>query len=196
MNYFSVIGRCLAAPPPADWCEQLAQMLGAKPRRIGTWAELGLYGALRCMADAGEKALPSDALLLLTSRRGTYVATGTALEQMRNDALMPLTFLQTQPSQLLALLAAQLDWTGPACFLAAAQPQDVLRLAAVQAGTGGALLGCVDEMDGGFTSWLRLRRSTVEKYDFTAAVADWMPSPDGAQSKAGEVPAQRCSAET
>lgn len=190
MNDFSVIGRCLAAPPPADWREQLAQMLGAKPRRIGTWAELGLYGALRCMADVGEKKLPSDAILLLTSRRGTYVATGTALAQMQGDALMPLTFLQTQPSQLLALLAAQLDWTGHACFLAAAQPQDLLRLAAVQAGAGGALLGCVDEMDGGFTSWLRLRRSTLEKYDFTAAVSDWMPAPDGAESRAGGAGAQ------
>ena len=190
MNDFSVIGRCLAAPPPADWREQLALLLGAKPRRIGTWAELGLYGALRCMADAGEKALPSDAILLLTSRRGTYVATGTALAQMQGDALMPLTFLQTQPSQLLALLAAQLDWTGHACFLAAAQPQDVLRLAAVQAGAGGALLGCVDEMDGGFTQWLRLRRGAVEKYDFTAAVSAWMPAPDGAESRAGAAPAQ------
>ena len=174
MSHFSVTGRCLAAPPPADWREQLAQLLGAKPRRIGTWAELGLYGALRCMADAGEKTLPSDATLMLTSRRGTYVAAGAALEQMRGDSLMPLTFLQTQPSQLLALLAAQLDWTGHGCFIAAAQPQDLLRLAAVQAGAGGVLLGCVDETDGGFTHWLRLRRSTAEKYDFQEAFADWM----------------------
>ena len=174
MSHFSVTGRCLAAPPPADWREQLAQLLGAKPRRIGTWAELGLYGALRCMADAGEKTLSSDATLLLTSRRGTYVAAGAALEQMRGDSLMPLTFLQTQPSQLLALLAAQLDWTGHGCFIAAAQPQDLLRLAAVQAGAGGVLLGCVDETDGGFTHWLRLRRSTAEKYDFEEAFADWM----------------------
>lgn len=181
MRNFSVSGRCLAAPPPADWREQLSQWLGARPRRIGTWAELGLYGALRCMADAGEERLPSDALLLLTSWRGTYVATGTALEQMRDDSLMPLTFLQTQPSQLLALLAAQMDWTGHGCFLAAAQPQDLLRLAAAQAGAGGALLGCVDEMNGGLTNWLRLRRTPVEKYDFLSAVADWMPLPAGCQ---------------
>ena len=179
MNDFSVSGRCVAAPPPADWREQLAQRLGAKPRRIGTWAELGLYGALRCMDDAGEKTLPLDAILLLTSRRGTYVATGSALEQMRGDGLMPLAFLQTQPSQLLALLAAQMDWTGHACFFAAAQLQDLLRLAAVQAGRGGALLGCVDETDGGSTNWLRLRRSTAVKDDFLAAFSDWMPLPMG-----------------
>lgn len=179
MTSFTVSGRCIAAPPPADWPEQLVQLLGTKPRRIGTWAELGLYGALRCMADAGEKTLPPDAVLLLTSRRGTYAATGKALEQMQADALMPLTFLQTQPSQLLALLAAQMDWTGHACFLAAAQPQDVLRLATAQAGAGGALLGYVDETGGGTSNWLRLRRDAPgEKYEFISAFSDWMPAPN------------------
>ena len=177
MNQFVVTCRCLASPPVADWREQLAQLLGAKPRRIGTWAELGLYGALRCMADAGEEALPPDAILLLTSRRGTYAATGTALAQMREDLLMPVTFLQTQPSQLLALLAAQLQWTGHACFLAAASPQDTLRLAAAQVGAGGVLLGCVDETSGGASHWLRLRRGATEKYDFISSVLDWMPLP-------------------
>jgi hypothetical protein len=178
MNNFSVSGRCIAAPPPADWREQLAQMLGAKPRRIGTWAELGLYGALCCMADAGETTLPQDALLLLTSRRGTYAATNIALEQMRDDLPMPLTFLQTQPSQLLALLAAQMGCKGHACFLAGAQPQDLLCLAAAQVGDGGVLLGCVDEMDGGSTNWLRLRRGATDKYDFVSLFQDWMPSPE------------------
>jgi hypothetical protein len=174
MSHFTVSGRCIAAPPPADWREQLAQWLGAKPRRMGTWAELGLYGALRCMADAGEKTLPPDALLLLSSRRGTYTATSAALVQMHDSLPLPLTFLQTQPSQLLALLAAQMDWTGHACFLAGAQPQDVLRLAAAQAGEGGVLLGCVDETNDGSTNWLRLRRGVIEKYDFVSAFSDWM----------------------
>ena len=178
MTSFTVSGRCIAAPPPADWREQLAQWLGAKPRRIGTWAELGLYGALRCMADAGEKTLPPDALLLLTSRRGTYAATSAALVQMHDGLPLPLTFLQTQPSQLLALLAAQMDWTGHACFLAGAQPQDLLRLAAVQVGEGGVLLGCLDETNDGSTNWLRLRRGAIEKYDFVSAFSDWMPPLD------------------
>ena len=176
MRNFSVTGRYLATPPPADWREQLTQLLGAKPRRIGTWAELGLYGALRCIADAGEKTLPPDAILLLTSRRGTYAATSAALVQMHDDLPLPLTFLQTQPSQLLALLAAQMDWTGHACFLAATQPQDLLRLAIAQMGEGGALLGCVDEMQGGSTNWVRLRRNATEKYDFGSTFIDWMPS--------------------
>lgn len=178
MSSFFVTGRCLANPPPADWREQLTQLLGSKPRRIGTWAELGLYGALSCLADAGEKTLPPDAILLLTSRRGTYAATSAALAQMQDDLPLPLTFLQTQPSQLLALLAAQMDWTGHACFLAGVQPQDVLRLAAAQAGQGGVLLGCVDETNGGSSNWLRLRDDAAEKYDFGASFSDWMPTPD------------------
>jgi len=157
MKTFAISGRCIAAPPPADWREQLAQMLGAKPRRIGIWAELGLYGALRCMADAGEKTLPPEAQIWLGSRRGTYAATDIVLEQLREDLPMPMAFLQTQPSQLLALLAAQADWKGHACFVAGAEPQALLRLAAAQAGKDGVLLGWLDEMDGGMSNWLRLR---------------------------------------
>jgi hypothetical protein len=165
MSTFVISGRCVAAPPSADWREQLTRMLGAKPRRIGIWAELGLYGALCCMKDAGETILPQDALLMLASRRGTYAATDIVLEQMRGDLPMPLAFLQTQPSQLLALLAAQMNWSGNACFVAGAEPQALLRLAATQAGNGGMLLGWVDEMNGGSTNWLRLHRSATDKGD-------------------------------
>jgi fermentation-respiration switch protein FrsA (DUF1100 family) len=159
MSELIVTGRCSETPPAADWRQQLAQMLGEKPRRIGLWAELGLYGALRCMADAGEKTLPSDAVLILASRGGTHVATRAALDQMQDDLPMPLTFLQTQPSQLLALLAARLDFPGNACFLAGAGLAEARKLAETQAGCGGALVGRVDEDDGGATEWLRICRS-------------------------------------
>ncbi len=157
MTTFAIQGRCLAAPPPLDWREQLAGMLGAKPRRIGLWAELGMYGALSCLADAGETTLPQDALLVLGSARGTYSPTGQVLEQMRDDLPMPLTFLQTQPSQLLALLAAQMRWRGQAAFIAGGSPQALLQLASVQCGSAGMLLGWVDEMEGGSSLWLRLK---------------------------------------
>ena len=157
MRTFLVSGRCIAAPPPADWREQLAQMLGARPRRIGTWAELGLFGALHCMADAGEKTLPPDAQIWLGSLRGTYAATGVVLEQLREDLPMPLAFLQTQPSQLLAMLAAQMAWKGHACFVAGSEPHALMRLAGAQAGAGGLLLGWLDEAAGGETCWLRLQ---------------------------------------
>ncbi len=169
MKTFSILGRCDAAPPPADWREQLAQMLGAKPRRIGTWAELGLYGALRCMLDAGEKTLPLHAQIWLGSRLGTCSATKTVLDQMREDLPMPLAFLQTQPSQLLALLAAQMGWNGQACFVAGGGMQSLLQLAAAQAGEGGLLLGWLDETDGGESKWLRLLPCDVSEGGFVAA---------------------------
>lgn len=178
MKTFAIDGRCIADPPPEDWRQQLTQLLGAKPRRIGTWAELGLYGALRCMADAGETALAQDAQIWLGSRRGTYATTAVVLEQLREDLPMPLAFLQTQPSQLLALLAAQMDWVGNACFVAGAEPQAVLRLAAAQAGNGGLLFGWVDEMDGGSTNWVRLSRGVADGVDLVSASAEEMLLPE------------------
>lgn len=177
MKTFAVTGRCLAAPPPADWREQLAAMLGAKPRRIGTWAELALYGALRCMADAGEKVLPAGAQIWLGSRRGTYAATEIVLQQLREDLPMPLAFLQTQPSQVLAMLAARLEWTGHACFVAGGEPEALLRLAAVQQGGDGLLLGWVDEMAGGSTNWLRLipENATAEGFASSAGNDPFVP---------------------
>jgi hypothetical protein len=172
MKTFAISGRCIAAPPPAGWREQLAQMLGAKPRRIGTWAELGLYGALCCMAEAGEKTLPQDVQIWLGSRRGTYAATDIVLKQLREDLPMPLAFLQTQPSQLLALLAAQTGWKGHACFVAGAEPLALLRLAAAQAGKEGVLLGWLDEMDGGVSNWLRLRPCADDDGGFQSAPAE------------------------
>lgn len=159
MSELIVAGRCSETPPAADWRQQLATMLGERPRRIGLWAELGLYGALRCMADAGETRLPHDAVLMLASQNGTHAATRAALEQMRDDLPMPLTFLQTQPSQLLALLAAHLDFPGNAIFLAGATFAEARTMAELQAGPGGALVGWVDDLDSGATEWLRLCRS-------------------------------------
>jgi hypothetical protein len=92
---------------------------------------------------------------------------------MQNDLPMPLTFLQTQPSQLLALLSAQWNWRGNACFFAATAPQALLTLARAQMGSGGVLLGCVDESDGGSSQWLRLRPNSPEKYEFASSFAAW-----------------------
>ncbi len=156
MSTFRIIGRCIADPPPANWREQLAARLGGKPRRIGIWAELGLYGALQCMTDTGEAKLPAQAGLILASQHGPVTAMWSAFEQAREDLPMPLTFLQTQPSQLLATLTAQLNWRGDARFITHADPHGLLCLAAVQNNRDGLLLGWVDETDDGRSVWLRL----------------------------------------
>ena len=185
MKTFAIKGCCVASPPVADWREQLALMLGAKPRRIGTWAELGLYGALRCMADAGEMILPPDAQIWLGSRRGTYAATDIVLNQLHEDLPMPLAFLQTQPSQLLALLAAQLSWKGNACFVAGAEHQALLELATAQAGSDGFLLGWVDEMNDGSSNWLRLYPAAVTAHVRIANISDTLTWSGASHVQAG-----------
>lgn len=159
MSGLTITGRCSETPPVEGWRDRLAQRLGEKPRRVGLWAELGLYGALSCMADANESTLPAGAVLLVASRGGTQGATAAAIEQMKDDLPMPLTFLQTQPSQLLAMLAARLDWQGNAEFLAGASFSELQHLAKLQMGPAGALIGWIDDADGGSTEWLRIFRS-------------------------------------
>lgn len=159
MSGLEITGQCCETPPAEGWRDRLAHRLGEKPRRIGTWAELGLYGALSCMTAAGEPTLPAGALLLVASRSGTQAATRVALDQMQDDLPMPLTFLQTQPSQLLAMLAARLGWQGNACFVAGATLDQLRELAELQVGPAGALIGWIDDVEDGSTEWLRVFRS-------------------------------------
>jgi hypothetical protein len=159
MSALIVAGCCSETPPPENWRERLARLLGEKPRRMGLWADLGLYGALSCMAAAGEARLPAEALLLVASRSGTQVATRAALDQMQNDLPMPLTFLQTQPSQLLSRLAACLGWQGNACFFAGTTLAELRELAALQMGPAGALIGWIDDAEGCSMQWLRIFHS-------------------------------------
>src|SRR5262245_49766464 len=104
MNNWRIAGRFFAAPPPADWRTQLATRLGQRPRRIGVWAELALYGALCCLADAGESRLPASTLLSVASLHGPDQALRAALAEAREDLPLPIGFLQSQPSQLLPVL--------------------------------------------------------------------------------------------
>jgi len=158
MSGWIVTGRCDATPLPAGWREELAGMLGAKPRRIGLWAEMALYGALRCMADACESSLPTGAVLMLASPQGARAATEAVLAQMADDLPMPMAFLQTQPTQVLALLSERLAWRGHACFFAGADLAEVQAMAEPLARAGGMLLGKADESGTGSSNWLRLRQ--------------------------------------
>ena len=122
MTVYHIRARCVAQPASADWREQLAIRLGSRPRRLGRWAELGLYGALECLAIDGECTLAERAAMVLSSQHGPALAMRSALAQAREDLPLPLTFLQTQPSQLLATLSAQLRWCGDARFITHRNP--------------------------------------------------------------------------
>jgi hypothetical protein len=159
MGVYHISARFVARPPVNDWREQLAVRLGGRPRRLGRWAELGLYGALECLDIDGESTLTHCSALVLSSQHGPVGAMRSALAQAREDLPLPLTFLQTQPSQLLAALSAQLRWCGDARFIAHANPLRVLALALVMTVSrdGGLLLGWVDELETESSIWLRLR---------------------------------------
>jgi len=146
-----------ATPPPDDWRQRLGQRLDQRLRRIGPWAELALFGARACLDAAGEAVLPPGAVLLVTSLRGAVTATRTAIEQQVERGLpMPFTFLQTQPSQMLAALGQQLQWTGDARFVLGRDTLALRRLAQLDAGPAGVLVGHVEEGPVPRSEWWRL----------------------------------------
>lgn len=135
------------APPPL-WREDLGRLLGARPRRLGTWAELGLYGARTCLDAAGLSVLPPQAMVCVASLSGSESATHATAAQCRSGLPLPFGFLQSQSSQLLAALGQWLQWEGEGGFLAHRDPARAWRLAqreALQAQASGLLLGQVEE---------------------------------------------------
>ncbi len=158
-TYYRVCARYAQAPAP-DWREQLAARLGTRPRRLGPWAELGLYGALQCM---DSKARPADQFaLLVCSQFGPASLLQEALGQVREGLPLPHTFLQIQPNQLLATLSTQLGWRGDARCVAHPQPLTVLAaaLAMVQPSGLDVLVGWVDTHPVNTSYWLHLQPVT------------------------------------
>ncbi|HEX3138821.1 MAG TPA: hypothetical protein VHQ87_02130 [Rhizobacter sp.] len=132
-------------PLPADWREQLARRLGQRPRRIGAWTELALYGARVCLDAAQEEALPAGALLRVASLSGPRSATHAIVEQSRMGLPMPFSFMQSQPSQMLAALGQHLAWQGDARFTLCRDREATLQLAQLESGAPGVLIGWVEE---------------------------------------------------
>ncbi|HET6720283.1 MAG TPA: hypothetical protein VFH22_11580 [Rhodocyclaceae bacterium] len=156
MKVWRVLGRGQFQPPPADWREALARRLGQRPRRIGSWAELALAGALACLDEAGETTLPASALLSLSSLSGPETVLLGSVQNLASELPMPIAFLQSQPGQVLPVLAQHLRWSGNGRCLTTRDPVDALRLACLEADpAGGLLLGWVDEASGGKSLWLR-----------------------------------------
>jgi hypothetical protein len=162
MKRWHIKGRYIADPPPSDWRELLATRLGQRPRRASPWVELALFGAVQCIDAAGEKKLSNSALLSLCSIHGPYIALRTALVQAREDALLPIAFLSSQPSQVLPVLAQHLGWSGNGRGMATRDPALALRMAALEAGDAGMLIGWVEENGPGKSIWLRLTQTTRE----------------------------------
>lgn len=156
MKAWRITGRQFATPS-ADWRAQLATRLGERPRRLGEWVELALWGAHLCLDQAGEAQLPANALLTLSSLKGPDIALRNALTQAMEGVPMPITFLNSQPAQALPALAQYLGWQGNGRCLTTRQPGLALQLACLEAGNDGLLAGWVDEDAPGKSIWLRLQ---------------------------------------
>lgn len=144
-------------PPPFDWRGALATRLGHRPRRIGHWAELALYGARQCVDAAGEAALPAGARLRVTSLSGARGAMAASMDQFHAGLLpLPFDFMQSQPALMLAALGSALDWQGDASFMVCRDAKLWQTLALHGTGSDGALLGRIEERDGTLvTEWWR-----------------------------------------
>jgi hypothetical protein len=157
MKSWNITAHVVVDPLPADWRERLATRLGQRPRRIGPWAELALYGARLCLDAAGETKLPTGAQLRVASLSGPLAATRQIAHQARTGLPMPFAFMQSQPSQMLAALSQHLGWQGDARFCVCRDPAALLQLARQECGAAGLLFGWVEEDRR--TEWWRVLRS-------------------------------------
>jgi hypothetical protein len=156
MTAWRTFAHAVVDPLPDGWRDDLARRLGSRPRRIGPWAELALYGARLCLEQAGEATLPAGAALRVASLSGPMDATRTIAEQARSTLPLPFSFMQSQPSQMLAALAQSLGWQGDARFVMSRDVTTTIELAQLEAGPQGLLIGWVEE--GRRTEWWRMVR--------------------------------------
>ena len=146
MSTWHVSAHVVIDPLPAGWRDRLAERLGQRPRRIGPFAELALYGARSCLDAAKETALPAGTALRIGSRLAPMAAARTIAEQSRTGLPMPFAFMQSQPSQLLAALSQHLAWQGDARFALCQDAATALQLAQQDAGAAqGLLVGWIEE---------------------------------------------------
>ena len=168
MKAWRITGRQFATPP-ADWRAQLATRLGQRPRRLGEWVEMALWGARQCLDQAGEEQLPAKTLLSLSTLNGPDIALRSALAQTAEGVPMPITFLNSQPAQALPALAQYLGWLGNGRCLTTREPSLALQLACLEAGSEGLLAGWVDEDAPGKSIWLRLQSTEADAALFNDA---------------------------
>ena len=146
-------------PVPSDWRDQLVTLLGNRPRRLSTWCELGLFGALTCLQphflSTGKSALSSDIAIKLITQLGSIVASKKAIAQMRDGLPMPFTFMQTLTGQLFNALGAALGWHGDGVTTAPLNTSmgEVALLASLKCSS---LFACVDDVPAPVSAWIWL----------------------------------------
>lgn len=167
---FPIANASLSRTIPADWRDLLFIRLGQRPRRIGEWAELALYGALQCLDDHNLSVLSPHTILRVASTYGPTVAIANTWASSSHKTLpMPFDFLQSQPSQMLAALSKHLQWQGDASFMAHENLDDLCTHINTEADSlrhqaqqlkrpwGGLLLGYVDLVPAPRSQWCLIK---------------------------------------
>lgn len=143
-----------------DWRQELAILLGYRPRRMSLFAESVMYGALMCLSRVSDFAPSNLSTIRLSSSWGAYTSTRKAVESSINELPLPFTFLQSQMSQALASLVSALKWHGDASIIMTASNTDFMYMSLLQANHRSVLLGCADELldasANSFNHWLYL----------------------------------------
>lgn len=141
-----------------DWEKQLVTLLGSKPRRLSHWCELGLYGALSCIKQAGQTTLSSDVAIRVYSEYATIHATRMAMGQATEHLPMPFTFMQTQPCQIFNALGTAVGWHGDGYVTSSVNRQQT-EVALLQTIQHSALLAWVDEVHEPTSRWIWLEEA-------------------------------------
>ncbi len=174
------IKACHNLPPDDNWREQLINLLGSKPRRLSSWCELGMFGALTCLkkseqirltnasqsdtelsnskssnAMSSKTKLSSEVSLRVFTEYGTIAATRWALEQAREYLPMPFTFMQTQAGQLFNALGTALGWHGDG-YCTTYENRECGEIALLHSFKQSALLAWVDEEQELISRWIWL----------------------------------------
>ncbi|MGL4766524.1 MAG: hypothetical protein ACRCV6_00325 [Formosimonas sp.] len=190
-QYWRVIARSPVHSSLFNWRERLVELVGHKPRRISALAESVLYGALDCLAQVPDFNVHDLSVIRLTTVRGPYTASKKVLRSSEHELPMPFTFLQSQTSQALVALVAQLKWQGDASIGMAAQPLDFVRMAMVQARHGAVLLGCAEEIHENLAAldnhWLCLQPCEAPEDLIFSPIIDWQSPVDYWQLNGNEL---------
>lgn len=148
--------------PRDQLAERVRQRFGGELRRAGTFAQVGMLGAVACL-EAAPRA--SSLGVLWCSTYGAREAAEAALAEIAGDQpVMPFTFVATQP-HLLATLLAQRGMPVTRAAFVHVDPSRwpmLLDLARTWLGTCEAvLLGYVEEGQPHCSDWRLLRKETT-----------------------------------
>jgi hypothetical protein len=148
--------------PRDQLAERVRGRFGGELRRAGTFAQIGMLGAVACL-EAAPRA--SSLGILWRSTHGAREAAEAALAEVAgSEPVMPFTFVATQPHLLATLLAQHGAPVTRAAFVHVDPSASPILLGLAQAwlkSCEAVLLGYVEEGQPHCSDWRLLRRETT-----------------------------------